>query len=97
MRTDVPETTKDPGLHRMTRKKRRRMEALSVFNAANSEDREAPIIKKKVKQTLPDPFAEDKSKKKKKKNSNKDTSDFSSDLGNGVSSSKMKSEIIGGT
>ena len=72
------------------------MEALAVFNAANNEDGPTPVVKKKLKQTLPDPFAEEKPKKKKKKSHN-ETSEFSSDLGENSFSSKMKSEVIGGT
>uniref|UniRef100_A0A7S2LTE3 RNA helicase n=1 Tax=Leptocylindrus danicus TaxID=163516 RepID=A0A7S2LTE3_9STRA len=101
--------SKVPGMHRMTRKKRRRMEAKAVFSHFNNnDDDEAPPLPKprKVKEPMHDPFADDlpKKKKKKEKKSSIEKSEFSAEPNEQreraeppLGSKKMKEEIIGGT
>ena len=91
LEVEEPQKKQAPGLHRMSRKKRRRLAAQAVFDAHHDGENESiPEPKmKKDKHISMDPFDEPKEKKKK--------SESSSEFDKETSALKMSSEVIGGT
>ena len=90
---EEPKRKQDPGLHRMSRKKRRRMEAKAYFKAANEDNAENAPKSKEKNAPIADVFSDDVKAKKKKSKTTK--SERSTDFEEKVSTLAMKSETIG--